>query len=92
MSEAHAVLEAECAACHVQTAGMFSAKASDAACLSCHDGPIHHAAKTNAVDCATCHAEHRGRVNLIAAKKRELRAVPRRFEDEQRHDALRRAY
>ena len=68
MSGAHAVLEADCAACHVQTAGAFSAKASDTACLSCHDGPMHHAARTNAGDCATCHAEHRGRVSLIAAK------------------------
>jgi hypothetical protein len=68
MSEAHAVLEAECAACHVRTAGAFSAKASDAACLSCHDGPMHHAAKTSSGECATCHTEHRGRVSLVAAK------------------------
>lgn len=68
MSEAHAVLEAECAACHVQTAGTFSAKASNAACLSCHDGPMHHAAKTNALSCATCHTEHRGRASIVAAK------------------------
>jgi hypothetical protein len=68
MSEAHAVLGAECAACHVQTAGMFSAKASDSACLACHDGPIHHAAQTSTVACATCHTEHRGRVSLVAAK------------------------
>jgi hypothetical protein len=68
MSAAHAVLEADCAACHVQTAGMFSAAASDAACLSCHDGPIHHAAQTKSVGCATCHTEHRGRVNIVAAK------------------------
>jgi hypothetical protein len=68
MSEAHAVLEADCAACHVPTAGMFSAAASDAACLSCHDGPIHHAAQTKSVGCATCHKEHRGRVNIVAAK------------------------
>ena len=68
MSGAHAVLEAECAACHVQTAGTFSAKASDTACLSCHDGPMHHAAKTDPGDCATCHAEHRGRMSLVAAK------------------------
>ena len=46
MSGAHAVLEANCAACHVPTAGMFSAAASDIACLSCHDGPLHHAAAT----------------------------------------------
>jgi len=68
MSGAHAVLEAECAACHVQTAGAFSAKASDAACLSCHDGPMHHAAQKSSLGCATCHAEHRGRVNLVAAR------------------------
>lgn len=68
MSEAHAVLEAQCAACHVQTAGAFSAKASDAACLSCHDGPLHHAAQTQTLGCAECHTEHRGRVNLVAAK------------------------
>jgi hypothetical protein len=68
MSEAHAVLEAQCAACHVQTAGAFSAKASDAACLSCHDGPIHHAAQTKTIGCAECHTEHRGRVNIATAK------------------------
>jgi hypothetical protein len=68
MSEAHAVLEAQCAACHVKTAGAFSAKASDAACLSCHDGPMHHATQTKTPDCSACHSEHRGRVNLVAAK------------------------
>jgi hypothetical protein len=66
MSAAHAVLEAECAACHVQRPGAFSAKASDAACLSCHDGPEHHAYRIAAPDCTTCHAEHRGRVNISA--------------------------
>jgi hypothetical protein len=68
MSEAHAVLEAQCAACHVKTAGAFSAKASDAACLSCHDGPMHHATQTKTPDCSACHTEHRGRVNIVAAK------------------------
>lgn len=72
MSAAHAVLERECAACHVQTAGTFSAKASDAACRSCHDGPMHHATTTvtltgaSAPRCADCHLEHRGRVELRA--------------------------
>lgn len=66
MSEVHAVLENECAACHVQAAGAFSAKASDAACLSCHDGPVHHAGAQRAIACANCHAEHRGLVNLKA--------------------------
>src|SRR6266851_7417888 len=39
LSEPHAVLEKECAACHAQKSGSFSAKASDSACLDCHDGP-----------------------------------------------------
>jgi hypothetical protein len=67
MSEAHAVLEAHCEACHVQAAGKFSAEATDAACLSCHDGPIHHATQAQTPHCTTCHAEHRGRVNIVAA-------------------------
>ena len=73
MSEAHAVLDRECAACHVQKAGTFSAKASDAACLSCHDGPLHHATTAvaftaaSAPRCADCHVEHRGRIRLRAA-------------------------
>jgi hypothetical protein len=67
MSHAHAVLEKECAACHVQQAGLFSAKATSSACLSCHDGPVHHAANRNSLECASCHVEHRGRVNIAAA-------------------------
>jgi len=69
MSKAHAVLEKDCAACHVRTAGAFSAKAANAACLDCHDGPIHHELSLigkKELACAECHAEHRGRVNLSA--------------------------
>jgi hypothetical protein len=64
MSKAHAVLEKECAACHLQKAGAFSAKATDNACLGCHDGPVHHAARMATPNCATCHVEHRGRIRL----------------------------
>jgi hypothetical protein len=67
MAEAHAVLANDCAACHVQKAGVFAAKAEDNACLSCHDGPIHHHVATKNVACAQCHSEHRGRINLLAA-------------------------
>jgi len=69
MSEPHAVLEKQCAACHVQKAGEFSAKAEDAACLACHDGPVHHENQVGAKvpTCATCHVEHRGRIDLSAA-------------------------
>ena len=66
MSKAHAVLEKECAVCHLQTAGAFSAKAADTACLACHDGPIHHANQPFAPACTDCHSEHRGRVTLTA--------------------------
>jgi hypothetical protein len=67
MSAAHAVLEKECATCHLQQAGVFSAKATDSACLSCHDGPIHQASQVKTLECATCHTEHRGRTNITAA-------------------------
>ena len=68
MSGAHAVLEKQCAACHVEKAGEFSAKAADSACLTCHDGPVHHEDQVRAdvPACATCHVEHRGRVNIVA--------------------------
>jgi hypothetical protein len=66
MSKAHAVLEKECAACHVRQATTFSAKAADSACLDCHDGPVHHPNPTQSLPCAACHVEHRGHVNLSA--------------------------
>jgi hypothetical protein len=69
MSEPHAVLERQCAACHMQKAGEFSSKAVDTACLSCHDGPIHHETELRSAvpACVNCHMEHRGRVNIRAA-------------------------
>ena len=67
LSRAHAVLDKECAACHVRQTGAFSARAEDNACLGCHDGPIHHASKSATPDCATCHTEHRGTINISAA-------------------------
>jgi hypothetical protein len=74
LSEAHAVLEKQCAACHVPESGGFSAKAADAACLACHDGPAHHpevtASNVPKQACAECHSEHRGRVNLAATNER----------------------
>jgi hypothetical protein len=68
LSEAHSVLERQCVACHVQTAGGFSAKASDDACLSCHDGPMHHGSRQATPECAECHTEHRGHMNIKMAK------------------------
>jgi hypothetical protein len=69
MSGAHAVLEKQCAVCHLQKVGEFSSKAVDSACLGCHDGPVHceNQIKAEVPECANCHLEHRGRVNIRAA-------------------------
>jgi len=69
MSNAHAVLEKECAACHIQKAGEFSSKAADTACQACHDGPLHHENQfaASVPQCSACHTEHRGRINVSAA-------------------------
>ena len=66
MAPAHAVLTAKCEACHLRGANGFSARASDAACLACHDGPAHHASATFTPSCASCHVEHRGTFRLAA--------------------------
>jgi hypothetical protein len=70
LSEPHAVLEKQCATCHVQSAGEFSSKAANNTCLGCHDGPVHHAvsiAGRKDLACSECHTEHRGRVDISAA-------------------------
>jgi hypothetical protein len=66
MSPAHAILTARCETCHVRTAGAFSVHAGDAACLTCHDGPVHHANAVFTPSCASCHVEHRGTLRLAA--------------------------
>jgi len=70
MSAPHAILETQCAACHVQKASVFSAKVQNQACLSCHDGPIHHANQASTPDCTACHTEHRGRINIAATSEK----------------------
>jgi transcription elongation factor Elf1 len=67
LSQAHAVLEKECSACHKRQAGAFSARAANNACLDCHDGPVHHPSQVAAPDCSTCHSEHRGGISLSVA-------------------------
>jgi len=64
LTAAHAVLNANCAACHVREAGRFSAAAADTACLACHDGPIHKENQMFTPTCASCHVDHRGPVRL----------------------------
>jgi len=66
MSFSHAVLEKECATCHIQQNGSFSLTAADNSCLACHDGPIHHGNQVKTLECASCHTEHRGHINISA--------------------------
>ena len=74
LSRAHAMWDAECAACHVpftpidasgSTARFLgSARASETRCLACHAASPHHASVVAAGEenaCASCHADHRGR-------------------------------
>jgi hypothetical protein len=69
VSTAHAILSTECNACHVKRAGVFSAKASNQGCESCHDGPIHHASQIFTPNCSSCHEEHRGHLRLAAVSQ-----------------------
>ena len=66
LSQPHAVLEKQCDLCHAAITGQFSAKANMFACLSCHDGPMHHSLDLSQNDCVSCHLEHRGRINISA--------------------------
>ena len=90
LSAAHSVLNSDCAACHVREAGRFSAAASDAACLACHDGPIHHDNQMFTLTCALCHMDHRGPIRLAETSdascaqchaELHTRAGPPRFEN-----------
>lgn len=48
----------------VHTGGWFLRRVSDGACLTCHDGSIHHGTQTVEPRCAACHLEHTGRTTL----------------------------
>jgi hypothetical protein len=66
VSSAHAFAEMKCEVCHTSAKGAVSVRAhvTDKACLTCHDAPAHAANQTRPPDCATCHVEHSGRVQL----------------------------
>jgi predicted CXXCH cytochrome family protein len=82
VSSAHAFTEKKCEACHSGPADpgaprgarrappLFRAHSSDAACLTCHDAPAHAVNQTPPPACATCHQEHRGRVQLAKTDDR----------------------
>jgi Cytochrome c7 and related cytochrome c len=73
VSTAHALFDNDCARCHTtafqpvrrlapSNAGFRSV--ADAACLTCHDGPLHNAQQESPPSCSSCHQEHRGRPQL----------------------------
>src|SRR5258707_9740259 len=73
LSAAHAVLEKQCAACHVQQAGGFSPTATKSACLACHDGPPHPQPETKSEKpaCAQYPVDDRRRGNIRAASNQK---------------------
>ncbi len=66
LSTAHAVLTKQCSACHVSNLGFYDKKVFDQKCISCHDGPLHHATQAFTPSCVSCHADHRGAIRLAA--------------------------
>ena len=78
VSSAHAFAEMRCELCHTgpgtprdapdprtpRDPWPFRAHTTDRACLTCHDAPAHTVNQTAPQTCATCHQEHRGRVQL----------------------------
>ena len=66
LSRSHAVFTQQCGLCHVTRAGTFFKEVSDQACLTCHDGPVHHSGQTFSPNCSSCHVEHKGVQRLSA--------------------------
>src|SRR6266540_3063748 len=76
VSSAHAFAEMRCEVCHIGSsaprgprnprpaAAGFRAHTTDGACLTCHDAPAHAVNQTAPPTCATCHQDHRGRIQL----------------------------
>jgi hypothetical protein len=66
LSPSHAVFTQQCGLCHVTRAGAFFKAVSDQACLTCHDGPVHHSSQIFSPTCSACHVEHKGVQRLSA--------------------------
>lgn len=67
LSAGHVLLTRDCTTCHVaEKNAVFTEHASDKACKTCHDGPIHQTIQVREPECGSCHIEHRGASRLIA--------------------------
>ena len=72
VSNAHAFAEMRCEVCHSTenaTAG-FRAHTTDKACQACPDAPKHAENMPPEPSCATCHQEHKGRVEIAKTDDR----------------------
>jgi len=68
LTPGHASLTSNCAACHVTRSAFGGQKVTDAACLACHNGPIHHVEQSFTPPCAECHVDHQGSVRLSSVR------------------------
>ena len=80
VSTAHAMFGVQCTQCHrpapmkgggsPEPGKSFWLQVSDKACLTCHDGPIHHKNQLFTPECKSCHVEHKGHVVLASVSDR----------------------
>jgi hypothetical protein len=81
VSQAHALFGHQCTQCHSSTGrAIYWRDVSDAACLKCHDGPVHHQNQLRLIgtdqgelvasNCASCHVEHKGQPRLTQMSDR----------------------
>jgi hypothetical protein len=70
VSTAHCMFNNDCGRCHTEPfqparrlwfGNAELRSVADAACLQCHDGPLHNDQQARDVSCSSCHQEHRGR-------------------------------
>jgi hypothetical protein len=70
VSVSHSMFAKDCAQCHqgeqseIHEDWKFWRDVSDSACLSCHDGLLHHTNQLFTPRCSVCHEEHRGEAML----------------------------
>jgi hypothetical protein len=66
VSSAHMLIADQCSQCHVPFGGP-----SEKNCVSCHQGPEHHANQVTTPSCQTCHVEHRDAPALVQVDNRQ---------------------
>ena len=65
LSRSHVVFNRRCEFCHEPRLWTYRRHVTDAACASCHDGPVHKVNQTFTPECGFCHREHEGTMNRL---------------------------